>query len=277
MVRLLHASDLHFGAPSISEQVVALEAVIARETVNAFVLSGDLSQRSRAIEFTRGREFLHYVERHAPAMIVPGNHDVAWWMDPMGLGSHRAMYTRYRRLIRDDLEPILHLPGLTIVGLNSAHGIQPYSLTLRPRDLSVVGSVRPEQWSRARAAFDGAPANDFKVLVVHHNLLRGRLSGRWGLVSRARGVEYAAATGAELVLCGHDHEERVERVRHANGTFVVASASTLTDRVRGGGPSSINLIEADAATITVSVMEWNAASAHFALARVERFPRETRA
>jgi 3',5'-cyclic AMP phosphodiesterase CpdA len=272
-LRLLHVSDLHFGTPSVPEQVEALEEIIAREPLDAIVVSGDISQRTRTREFTRGRHFIAYAEQFAPVMIVPGNHDVAWWTDPMGLGSHEAMYTRYRRFIRGELEPVMRLPGVTLVGLNSAHGIQPYTLTLRPRDLAVVGSLRGEQWTHAQVMFASAPAGDLRVLVLHHNLLRGRLSGRWGLANRAPGVAAAAATGADLVLCGHDHQVRVEQVHAAGRTFVVVSASTLTDRVRGGEPASFNLIEADRAdrSLSVSVWEWSDERRTFGVARTVRF------
>ena len=251
----------------------ALEEVIESSKADAFIMSGDISQRARTSEFMRGAEFLDFASRHAQVLVVPGNHDVAWWWDPLGLGSHQAMFARYRRFIRDDLEPVLRLSGLTVVGLNSAQGVQRHTLTLRPRDLSVVGSLRASQWARARDAFAAAPSGDLRVLVLHHNLLRGRLSNRWGLANRESGVQQAASTGADLVLCGHDHEERVERVENQGGSYVVASASTLTDRVRGGGPSSINVIDAEPGAITVTVMEWSAPAMRFETARVERFAR----
>jgi 3',5'-cyclic AMP phosphodiesterase CpdA len=269
--RLLHISDLHFGKPSVPAQVGALEATIAGEPFDAIVVSGDISQRTRTREFTRGREFLDFAGRFAPVMIVPGNHDAAWWMDPMGLGSHEAMYARYRRFIRPDLEGVMRVPGITLVGLNSSHGIQPYTLTLRPRDLAVVGSLREHQWTRARVAFAGAPTADLKVLVIHHNLLRGRLSNRWGLANRARGIEEAAATGADLVLCGHDHEVRVDQVSAGGRTLVVSCASTLTDRVRGGEPGSFNVIDANAATITIGIREWRTEARMFVEASVRTY------
>ncbi len=256
MARLLHVSDLHFGTPSVPEQVEALEAIIAKEPFDAIVVSGDLSQRSRTREFTRAREFIAYARQHAPLLVVPGNHDVAWWTAPVGLGSKGAMYTRYKKYVSEELEPTLSLPGITIVGLNSSHGIQPYTLTTRPRDLSVVGALRPTQWSKARNAFAAAPATDLKVLVFHHNLLRGKLSNRWGLASRALGVEQAARTGADLVLCGHDHEDRIEQVSAAGRRFVVSTANTLSDRVRGGRESSLNVIATTDREVMVAPWEW---------------------
>jgi 3',5'-cyclic AMP phosphodiesterase CpdA len=271
--RLLHVSDLHFGHPSVPEQIEALEAIIAREAFDAIVVSGDLTQRQRLHEYSRARKFLIHAKNRAPVLCVPGNHDVAWWLDAFGVGSARAMYKRYRRFVSTELEPMMRLPGLTIVGLNSAQGLQAFTLTARLRDLSVVGVLRPEQWERAQQLFAKAPAGDLKVLVMHHNLLRGRLSNRWGLVNRARGIDQAASTGADLVLCGHDHEERVEAVSVAGRRLVVSTANTLSDRARGGLPAAINVIDADPAQVCVAQWSWKPALRTFTEERRDCFAR----
>ena len=85
-VRLLHVSDLHFGRPSLTEQVDEVVTLLDRERFDAVVISGDLSQRTRRREFTKAREFIEELERHAPVFVVPGNHDAAWWRAPMGIG-----------------------------------------------------------------------------------------------------------------------------------------------------------------------------------------------
>ena len=273
MPRLLHVSDLHFGHPSVPAQIEALEAIIAREPFDAIVISGDLTQRQRRHEYSRARRFLLYARDRAPVLTVPGNHDVSWWLAPFGVGSRKEMYRRYRRFVSTELEPTLHLPGLMIVGLNSAQGLQAFTVTTRLRDLSVVGVLLPEQWERAHAAFAGAEAGDLKVLVMHHNLLRGRLSQRWGLVNRARGIEQAAVTGADVVLCGHDHEERVEQVSAAGHRFVVSTANTLSDRMRGGLPSALNVIDADATQVRVGLWQWNPELSTFSLERTGCFAR----
>ncbi|MBI1808522.1 MAG: metallophosphoesterase [Gemmatimonadetes bacterium] len=272
MIRLLHASDLHFGKPSVPAQIEALEAFARAGAWDAIVVSGDLSQRTRTREFLRARAFLDRMRALAPLLVIPGNHDVAWWMAPMGLGSTEAMYTRYSRYISEELEPVLQCPGLTIAGVNSSHGIRPFTLTTRPRDLSVVGAVRPSQWARARERF-AAAGDDCKVLVLHHNLLRGHLSNRWGLSARARGIDEAAATGADLVLCGHDHEEQVAQVEAGGRRFVVSTASTLTTRVRGHRPASFNVIEVEADAVRMTVMAWSGARRDFEAGATSRFPR----
>jgi 3',5'-cyclic AMP phosphodiesterase CpdA len=273
VTRILHVSDLHFGRPSVPAQVAALEAFIAREALDAIVISGDLSQRTRRAEFQRAGAFVRRCEERAPTVVVPGNHDCAWWSAFLGAGDHYGMFARYREYIRSDLEPRVSIPGATIVGINSAHGIQSYTLTSRIRDLSIVGAVRGRQWENARLAFSLAPPGDLKVLVVHHNILRGRLSNRWGLASRAFGIVDASHTGADVVCCGHDHEERVEEVETARRKVVVSTAGTLTDRARGGRPGSWNLIENDDGVLSISLYEWSDAARDFTRARVSTWTR----
>jgi 3',5'-cyclic AMP phosphodiesterase CpdA len=272
-MRILHVSDLHFGGPSIPTQVDALEAWFGRESVDAIVISGDLSQRQRRHEFEKAATFVRRCEKRAPTIVVPGNHDCAWWTAPMGLGDYYGMYSRYREYIRSDLEPQLRIQGATIVGLNSAHGIQRWTLTSRPRDLSVVGAVRGRQWERARKAFAMSPADDLKVLVVHHNILKGNLSRRWGLASRQLGIVDASLAGVDVVCCGHDHEERVEEVEAARRRVVISTAGTMTNRTRGGRPGSWNLIEFDAGTVAVHLWEWNDGAKEFRRARSNTYAR----
>ncbi len=272
-LRLLHVSDLHFGRSSVAAQVEGVQRIYSDEKFDAIVISGDLSQRTRTREFEQAREFVKDAGSHAPVLVVPGNHDTAWWTAPMGIGSVPAMYTRYRQYVDEELEPVLQIPGATIVGLNSAHGIRPFTMTARPRDLSVVGALRPAQWARAKREFAGGDAGALKVLVFHHNLLRGELSRRWGLASRARGIASAIGTGADVVLCGHDHQTRVEGLNVGGHRMVVACASTLTTRVRGGGPGSINLVEVDEKTIQVNVLQWSDESKSFARVMWARYTR----
>ena len=56
-----------------------------------------------------------------PTVVVPGNHDCAWWVGLLGMGDEYQMFARYREYIRSDIEPRASIAGATIVGLNSAH------------------------------------------------------------------------------------------------------------------------------------------------------------
>jgi 3',5'-cyclic AMP phosphodiesterase CpdA len=272
-LRLLHVSDLHFGRSSVAAQVEGVERLWECEKFDAIVVSGDLSQRTRTREFERAGQFIRDARHFAPVLVVPGNHDTAWWMATLGVGSIPAMYTRYRKFVCEQLEPVLRVPGATIVGLNSAHGIRSFTLTTRPRDLSVVGALRETQWASAKREFEAAPPGDLKVLVFHHNLLRGELSNRWGLSNRARAITSAAETGADLVLCGHDHQAGIECLDVNGRRMVVSCASTLTTRVRGGGPGSINTFEVDETTIRGGTLQWNDESKSFAGVMWARYTR----
>lgn len=263
-MRVLQLSDVHFGRHAIASYVTAIASRIEQRRYDVVVVAGDLTQRNFRSQFRSSRDFLDQTRKYAEVFTVPGNHDVAWWWKPLGLGFAWPMYRGYRKWIADDLEPVLRMPGVTFVGLNSCHGVQPYTLTTRLRDLSVVGALRPEQWDRARAAFDASPAGDLKVLVFHHNLLRGDLSNRWGLVNRADGIAQAASTGADLVLNGHDHQTRIEAVDVALGgeaatlqRLIVSHSTTLCDRTRGGLPSAFQEIEITPAEIVIRACVWS--------------------
>ena len=109
--------------------------------------------------------------------------------------------------------------------------------------------------------------------MVHHNVLKGKLSNRWGLTARERGLDDVAATGCEVVLCGHDHEAQVEQVERGGRRYVVSQANTISNRARGGRPMSFHEIVWDAARITVTRQEWRAASGDFEAAQSWSFAR----
>ena len=273
MISVLHVSDLHFGRPSVPEQIAEIEERIKRNKYDVVAVSGDVSQRARAAELGRGRAFLRDTEQVSRTIVVPGNHDVKWWRDPLGLGSTRAQFAAYRAYISPELEPVLRVPGATFVGLNTAHGVQPHTLTWNPRDLGVVGDLRRAQIERARALFAASPTGDARVIVMHHNPLKGELSRRHGLAHTRRALGAFADLGVDLVLCGHDHQEAVHYVEHTKRGTVISTAGTVSSRSRGKRPSSINEITISPEAITVRTRIWCAESRSFEDGPHKRFPR----
>jgi 3',5'-cyclic AMP phosphodiesterase CpdA len=272
-VRILQLSDIHFGRHAVPAYHAAVLRRVAEGRYDAVALVGDLTQRNRSWQFRRAAAFCDEVRRHAKLLVVAGNHDTAWWWKPVGVGLGGQTKRAYRKWISHDLEPRLSVPGVTFVGLDSCHGVQPYTLTTRLRDLSVVGVVRPEQWSAARAAFDAAPAGDLKVLVFHHNLLRGDLSQRWGLVARAAGIRDAHATGADVVLNGHDHQTRIESVELDGRAMVVSHSTSFCSRTRGGLAAAFQEIEVERARITLRACVWDREIGDFSPRQDRIFPR----
>ena len=78
---ILHISDLHFG----TEQGAVVDALLRRVedlTLDAVIVSGDITQRARRHEFAAALAFLDELcERAAlslreDVLLVPGNHDI---------------------------------------------------------------------------------------------------------------------------------------------------------------------------------------------------------
>lgn len=262
-MRLLQVSDVHFGRHAVAEYTDAVVKRVAERRYDTVVVAGDLTQRNFREQFRAAKQWLDAMRAHVPVFVVPGNHDVAWWWKPVGVGVEAPLLAGYRRWISAELEPTLQLPGVTMVGLNSCHGVRTYTLTTRARDLSVVGAIRPEQWAKAKRVFDAAPVGDLKVLVFHHNLLRGDLSRRWGLVNKADGIGEALQTGADLVLNGHDHQTRIELVELMNRKMVVSHSTSFCERTRGGLPAAFQEIEVAPTLLTVRACVWDAAQREF--------------
>lgn len=263
-VRVLHVSDIHCGRPFVLAHVEAALAMATASRWNAIVISGDLSQRARTEEFVAARAIMDRFRAIAPTLVVPGNHDAAWWHAPFGYGDYARVHAGYRAHISDILEPTVQVPGVTLVGLNSAWGTMPPALTWYPRDWRVKGGLTAAQLSNAEQRLAAAPPNDLRLLVVHHNVVKGRLSKRWGLKRPLHALDAIAALPVDVVCTGHDHEERVELVRRRTGDFVVSAANTLSSRMRGHRPSAINVIEATPSTVSVQVLAFDGAQQAFA-------------
>lgn len=247
--RVLHLSDIHCGSPFVAEQVAAAEHVATSSTFDAIVISGDFAQRARVQEFERAREILMRVRAIAPTLVVPGNHDTAWWHAPFGYGDASRLHANYRAFISEELEPTLRVPGVSVIGLNSAAGTLPQAVTWYPRDWRVKGGLTDAQMADAHRRLADSPADDLRIVVLHHNVVRGDLSNRWGLKRPQVMLDAIAAASPHVVCTGHDHQERIEIVTRSTGRFLVSTANTLSNRMRGHRPSSLNVIESDATSV----------------------------
>ena len=256
-VTVFHCSDLHFGSPAVPEQYEAMEALIDEYRYDMVAISGDLTQRARSGEFQRARAFIKHAEETGKVICIPGNHDVAWWKAPFSLGDETRMLANYTRYIDEDLEPVVRVPGATFVGLNTSHGVTVDTLTWRLRDISIIGIVTREQIERLRRVFGAAPPGDARIVVMHHNPVKGELSQRHGLKNTARILGAFADMSVDLVLCGHDHQDAIHYIEHTKKGTVISTAGTVSNRMRGGRPSSVNSIRLSADKIDVATLVWS--------------------
>ncbi len=273
MTTVFHVSDLHFGWPAVPEQIEAIERIIHERKFDVVAISGDLSQRSRSGEFQRAAVFIRDARKVSKVITVPGNHDVAWWKAPLGVRDRSRIYENYRRFIDRNLEPVLHVPGATFVGINTSHGVTRRTLTWNLRDISIIGDIHKHQLDQAQELFEQSPARDARVIVMHHNPVRGELSQRHGLKNTQKILGAFAEMGVDLVCCGHDHQESVHYIEHTRKGTVISTAGTISNRSRGGRPSSVNEIKIGPETTDVTTHVWSRQERNFVMGPHQCFER----
>ena len=283
MTTLAHVSDLHFGRPAVAERLDALREFLAGVGPDAIAVSGDLTQRCTNKEFTQARAYLDSLGEIAPCLVIPGNHDIRWLgavarnLGFVGLlreQAHILKYSRYRRYISDDLSPSLEVPGAVIAGVNTAHGISRGSLTRRFRDLGVIGHVKHADIQRVKAAFEAADPAAARIVMIHHNPIRGELSGRHGLANTEQALHAFSDLGTELILCGHDHQDAVHTIEKGAHGLVISTAGTISNRIKPGRASSFNLVHTDENNLRIVAHSWKK-DAGFVPSEDRAFPRHT--
>jgi hypothetical protein len=67
-------------------------------------------------------------------------------------------------------------------------------------------------------------------------------------------------TGADVILCGHDHFEGAGQIE---GGVAVSTSGTHSYRQRGGRPSVFNLVTLDAQSVHIQHFRWVSADRQF--------------
>jgi 3',5'-cyclic AMP phosphodiesterase CpdA len=245
---LLHVSDLHVGTHQEREVEQALGRLVERLKPQIVVASGDLAHRGRRSQLERAAELLRSLG--PPVLAVPGNHDL-----PHTPARFVRPWTEFER-IWETTEPTASLPGLHVVGLNSARPFRHQGGALSPSQLERAGE-------RLAEAADGA----LRVAVLHHHLIGApwRAARKRPVSHRNRVLQALIDAGADLVLAGHIHQAAVSE-RHEFAvvgdearTAVVAIAPGLgRPRPRRLGEArGLHLHEADADSIVVRTFRWS--------------------
>jgi len=270
---IVHLSDLHFGGDVVLPRIHAVEELIPDLEPQAIVISGDLSQRARHGEFQAARAFTRELERTAPVLVIPGNHDVQWWRRPLIPVGNESKYGKFSTYFGPVLSPTLSLPGVTMASVLTSHGLAWGSLTLRPRDLAVKGHLPASELARVRQVYANTDPRQLRILIVHHNVLRGVVSRRFGLARWKQAQKRLLESGADLVLCGHDHQETAAQISEK---VLVSCVGSFCYRAPGNRPSVFHRISWDSQSIQVEQFRWETDRRLFKRSDVYAFARPVR-
>ena len=264
MARLIHLSDLHFGAHD-DRLVEAVAARVDEEKPDLVIVSGDFTQRARTAQFEQACAFLERLRGSGHEVLgVPGNHDVPLYDV---LRRFLSPLTRYRRYIDDTLCPYHELPGAAVLGINTAR-----SFTFKD------GRINEDQVAYIRDAFSRTRPDTARILVTHHPLFAlpvgdgpelGKAIGRQELA-----LDAVAKAGVDLLLAGHNHRASSHHARDLvtdAGPALVVQAGTATSTRLRDEEQSFNLIEVGDGEVTVAVQAWDGIG--YASREAERFVR----
>jgi len=229
---VLHISDPHFGTerPLV---VKALERLAHAHTPNLLILSGDITQRARTIEFKAAQTF---VERLGiPArVVIAGNHDI-----PLFDIATRIFlpYSRYCRAFGPELEPVHDTPELLVIGVRTTR-----------RYRHIEGEVSSAQIARVAQRLKQAGKNQLRIVVTHQPVYVTHAIDQEHLL---RGHQHAistwAADGVDLILGGHIHRPFIGALHEQHTdlprrVWAVQAGTALSSRIRHDSNNSINLI-----------------------------------
>jgi 3',5'-cyclic AMP phosphodiesterase CpdA len=246
--RLLHVSDLHTGTHEEPEVQRALARLVERTEPQLVVASGDLAHRGRREQLERAAALLRSFG--PPVLAVPGNHDLPYL--PSRFVRPWAEFER----VWETTEPTATLPGLHVVGLNSARPFRHQG-----------GALSGTQLSGARERLAAAEPGALRVAVLHHHLLGApwRAAHKRPVSRRNHVLRALVDAGADLILAGHIHQVAVserhefEVVGDEARTAVVAIAPGLGQPRprRLGEARGLHVHEADGDAIVTRTYRWS--------------------
>jgi 3',5'-cyclic AMP phosphodiesterase CpdA len=262
LTRVLHLSDLHFGAGDDDAIERGAPVLIKRFEPELVIASGDLSHRGREDQLSRASRFLRSFG--PPVLAVPGNHDIPY--------SFPARFTRsFREFERqwETTEPTYTSDTLHVVGLNS---VRPW------RHQS--GGIRTNQLEAAEERLRRAPPSAFQIVVLHHHLIGAPWRSRKKPVARRNHVLASlVGAGADLILAGHIHQVAVserhefEIARGGEHGVVVSIAPGLGQPrpQRQGEARGLHVYDIEESCLRIRTFVWR--ERDWGLTAERRFPR----
>ncbi|MEE4201246.1 metallophosphoesterase family protein [Erythrobacter sp.] len=223
--RLFHISDVHFGVED-ERALAALAAAVDRETPDALVCTGDLTQRATHAQFDAAARW--FSDIGVPVILQAGNHDMPYY----NLAERFAdPYRRYRTL-REKVPGELASRDVVFVPLKS-------TVRAQPRFPWSDGIVTRKALAETLAALEDLPADDRTVIVTAHHPLLGPEGPKSNpTIGGERAFAALAASRADAILSGHVHTPFDEVRERGGNSLRTIGAGTLSTRLRHGAPPS---------------------------------------
>ncbi|MHA6719880.1 metallophosphoesterase family protein [Sphingomonas sp. RS6] len=231
MIRLFHVSDVHFGR----EDAAAIEwfdSAVREERPDALIMTGDLTMRARAAEFSAASRWLESLG--VPVTVEVGNHDLPYfnlW------ARFFTPYKRYRALERM-IERPLDIHGVAVVPLKTTARFQ-------FRFNWSKGNVSTRALQKSLALAEAVPGGDLVFVAAHHPLIEAGTRATSATHGGERALAALAKAGAHAVLTGHVHDPFDVEHRVGDSTVRLIGAGTLSERTRDHPPSFNEIIIED--------------------------------
>ncbi len=258
---IVHLSDLHFGRVDEATTQPLIRQIKALQP-HLVVVSGDLTQRARKVQFQEAGRFLESLPQ--PQIVIPGNHDVPAY----NLFKRFLMpLKRYRRYVTDDLLPSYIDDEVAVFGLNSTRSLTTKHGRLREKDIVLVC----EKFRHLTGAVT-------KIVVCHHPFDLPINHTQRDLIRSAESAMRAFADcSVDIILSGHLHlshtSHTAQRYRLQGHQALIVQAGTAISNRRRGETNSFNVLHLEDANLVVERLAWNVKTSSYTLSKAEEFRR----
>lgn len=223
-IRLLHLSDVHFGAED-AEALAQVEKFVTHIKPEAVIIAGDITQSGRRREFEAARAW--FDKLGVQPIVAPGNHDTPVYHLPARMVAPFERYARYMTGL-DAVGRLVELGGglVRISAINTARGIQ-------GRVNWADGVIDLKDLEEALERLAGGPQGAWRLLICHHPLAEpghSKIS-----VDTRRGGEAlrrCAAAKVDAILTGHIHDAFAHPIEGVARPMVQMGGGTLSTRLR---------------------------------------------
>lgn len=233
---LLHLSDPHFGTeqPEIAQALRQLCFQLKPELV---VVSGDLTQRARQVQFAAARSFMDSLQ--CPYLVVPGNHDIPLFHLPRRIWKPFHRFEQYF----GHTEPMIETTHFVVIGVN----------TIVPKH-HTKGRISIAQIQRVESLLAEAPSHKQKIVVTHQPFIapaNDEEAAKDIPSLMLPALHRWSQHGLHALLHGHLHQSAVFDLNQyflleqPHPILDIHAGTALSNRLRHHFINSVNLITAD--------------------------------